>query len=51
MLEHIGNCHGEWSALFMVVSSLPFIGFWVRYLFRKKPKSDCSCGHEGGEQH
>lgn len=27
MIEHIGNCHGEWSLLF---GSVPFIGIWLK---------------------
>jgi hypothetical protein len=51
MFEHLGNCHGEISMLVAFVSSLPFVGVMVRLFFRRKPKSDCACGHDGGEQH
>lgn len=29
-MEHLTNCHGEWNALIAMISSLPFIGIWVR---------------------
>jgi hypothetical protein len=29
-MEHLANCHGEWSALIAMISSLPFIGIWAR---------------------
>jgi hypothetical protein len=29
-MEHLTNCHGEWNALFALISSLPFIGIWAK---------------------
>jgi hypothetical protein len=29
-MEHLTNCHGEWNALFAMLSSLPFIGVYVK---------------------
>jgi hypothetical protein len=30
MFEHLTNCHGEWNALFAAISSMPFIGLWIK---------------------
>ena len=30
MLNHLANCHGEWTVLFGVVTSLPLLGAWLR---------------------
>ena len=29
-MEHLLNCHGEWTALFAMLSTLPFVGIWAR---------------------
>ena len=34
-MEHLLNCHGEWNALFAVLSSLPILGVWVRAKLHK----------------
>lgn len=38
MFEHIGNCHGEWNALFAMLVSLPVIGAWLRAKLHRKHK-------------
>jgi len=29
-MEHLFNCHGEWSALAQFAATLPFVGLWLR---------------------
>jgi len=29
-MEHITNCHGEWNALLGFISTLPFVGMWIK---------------------
>ena len=29
-MEHLINCHGEWNALFAMISSLPILGIYIR---------------------
>ena len=29
-MEHLTNCHGEWNALFAVLSSLPIVGIYIK---------------------
>lgn len=41
MIEHLANCHGEWSALFALVGSIPFVGVWIRSnIFRKEDPNE-----------
>lgn len=51
MIEHIGNCHGEITMLIGFLTSIPFIGAWIRAWRAKRKAKNCPCGHEGGEQH
>jgi len=30
MMEHLANCHGEWTFLFAMLSSAPIVGVWIR---------------------
>jgi hypothetical protein len=30
-MEHLVNCHGEWNALFAILSSVPLLGVWARH--------------------
>ena len=39
MFEHLSNCHGEWNALFALISSIPFLGVWIRSKLHK-PKEE-----------
>jgi hypothetical protein len=34
-MEHLTNCHGEWNALFALATSLPFLGTYLKYYWRK----------------
>ena len=47
MFEHLGNCHGEWSFLLMLLTGLPFVGIWIRSKLSKK--SSCPCEHDHGD--
>jgi len=29
-MEHLTNCHGEWNALFAMLSTLPIIGIYIK---------------------
>jgi len=29
-MEHLTNCHGEWNALFAMITSLPILGVWIK---------------------
>jgi len=29
-MEHLTNCHGEWNMLIALLSSIPFVGIWIR---------------------
>jgi len=29
-MEHLVNCHGEWTALFACISSLPMLRYWYK---------------------
>lgn len=51
MIEHLGNCHGEWNSLFYLLATVPFIGPWLFMKLRRKPKDQCPCGHGDGEHH
>ena len=31
MMEHLLNCHGEWTAIFACVSSLPMLRYWYKH--------------------
>lgn len=35
MIEHLSNCHGEWNALIAIISSIPFVGIWIRTKLQK----------------
>ena len=28
-MEHLTNCHGEWNALFAMLSTLPIVGIYI----------------------
>jgi hypothetical protein len=43
MIEHIGNCHGEWTFLLTALASIPFVGVWLRSIFKRRK---CACGEE-----
>jgi len=30
-MEHLTNCHGEWSVLFAMATSLPLMGTYIKY--------------------
>jgi hypothetical protein len=50
MIEHFfHNTHGEWNFILYGLAFLPFIGAWIRS--KMKPKSNCPCGHNNGEEH
>jgi len=34
-MHHLLNCHGEWSVLFAMATSLPFVGTYITYYWRK----------------
>jgi antibiotic biosynthesis monooxygenase (ABM) superfamily enzyme len=37
MIEHVGNCHGEWNLLIMAFMSIPIVGWRIRnWLHRRK---------------
>ena len=40
MFEHLTNCHGEWTAFFALVSSIPFAGAWYRTKIEKLREED-----------
>ena len=42
MLEHFFNCHGEWNALLALVSSTPFVSYWIhsKYYEHKEDKDE-----------
>ena len=29
-MQHLTNCHGEWNMLFALVSSIPFMGLYIK---------------------
>ena len=29
-MEHLLNCHGEWTALAVILAHAPLVGVWVR---------------------
>ena len=29
-MEHLLNCHGEWTAFFACISSLPMLKYWYK---------------------
>jgi hypothetical protein len=29
-MEHLTNCHGEWNALFAMLSTLPIVGIYIK---------------------
>ena len=35
-MEHLSNCHGEWSALFACASTMPILGIWIKTKIREK---------------
>ena len=41
MFEHLSNCHGEWNALFAIISSAPIMGVWVKHKLSTR-----NCGGE-----
>ena len=40
LIEHLTNCHGEWNALFALMSSIPFAGIWIKSKFSKAECDD-----------
>ena len=32
---HLTNCHGEWTALAVLLAHAPLVGVWVRSLFAR----------------
>jgi len=30
MFEHLANCHGEWNALMVMITSIPLLGICIR---------------------
>jgi len=34
MHMHLTNCHGEWTALAVILAHAPLVGLWVRSLLR-----------------
>jgi hypothetical protein len=34
-MEHLTNCHGEWNALFALATSLPLMGTYITYYWKK----------------
>ncbi len=40
MIEHLSNCHGEWNALIAILSSIPFIGMWMKAKLQKRQVDD-----------
>ena len=37
-MEHLTNCHGEWTFLFAMLSSVPIVGVWIRSKLKHKTK-------------
>lgn len=35
MIEHLGNCHGEWQLLLGLLGAVPFVGAWLKCTCRK----------------
>lgn len=31
-MEHLSNCHGEWTFALQFVAALPLVGLWIRAL-------------------
>lgn len=38
-MEHLANCHGEWSVLFAAIASLPFVATYVKAVCN--PRHNC----------
>lgn len=34
MHAHLTNCHGEWTALAVLLAHAPLVGLWVRTVIR-----------------
>jgi hypothetical protein len=30
---HLANCHGEWTALAVILAQAPLVGLWLRSIF------------------
>ena len=39
-MQHLTNCHGEWNMLFALLSSIPFMGFYIRSKMGGKNEND-----------
>ena len=39
---HLINCHGEWHALLFMVTSIPFVGVWVKGMFISRNAEGCN---------
>lgn len=35
-MEHLFNCHGEWTMLAAVLSAIPLLGPWLRHRYAHK---------------
>jgi hypothetical protein len=45
MIEHVGNCHGEWNVILSVLAGLPVVGiltFKAKALWRKITGKQCA---------
>lgn len=31
-MDHLSNCHGEWTFALQCMAALPLVGFWIRTL-------------------
>tara|TARA_B100000242_G_scaffold268827_1_gene219218 strand:+ start:463 stop:603 length:141 start_codon:yes stop_codon:yes gene_type:complete len=43
VFEHLSNCHGEWNALFAMMSAIPFVGTYFAsklYCLKNRDSSD-----------
>lgn len=43
-MQHILNCHGEWTFIAVVIAQLPLIGLWVKSRLSERK----GFGDEGG---
>ena len=40
-MQHLSNCHGEWNALFAILSSAPLLGMWARHKLLTRKEELC----------
>lgn len=45
MIEHIGNCHGEWTALIALLTALPFLGPTISRWWKGRSAKQCTHNH------